>query len=356
MSIKKISELTGASISTVSRVLNDANHKCSSEELKQKILQTAREIGYVPNEAARSLKKGSKTNSESYLINIMLTRENTEKDPFYSEILRLAEIEIRRTGNIVANVRYCTKFSDPSYCRTDDIEKEISDHYRGRCNKSDGLIIIGDCCSRALQIIKQYEKNIIAINRDPLDSGIDEVYCDGRKIAEQAVTHLIKCGHRKIAYVGECRNEMRFTGFQAAMLRYNLEWDMSNVFEVIADEERGAAAPDYFMKQPEPPTAIYCSHDIIAVGLLRSLSKRRNCIYKPSVISSDDIAEAQYTSPMLTTIAIPKEEMVRLAMMLLINRINSGHKSISRLEVNGTLIIRESCRSVEPLDEPEYYI
>ena len=58
MSITKIAAITGASDSTVARVLRDSEHKCHSMELKEKILQTAREIGYVPNEAARALKNG----------------------------------------------------------------------------------------------------------------------------------------------------------------------------------------------------------------------------------------------------------------------------------------------------------
>lgn len=59
MSITKIAAITGASVSTVARVLRDPEHKCHSMELKERILQTAREIGYVPNEAAKALKSGS---------------------------------------------------------------------------------------------------------------------------------------------------------------------------------------------------------------------------------------------------------------------------------------------------------
>lgn len=54
MSITKIAAITGASVSTVARVLRDPEHKCHSMELKERILQTAREIGYVPNEAAKA--------------------------------------------------------------------------------------------------------------------------------------------------------------------------------------------------------------------------------------------------------------------------------------------------------------
>jgi DNA-binding LacI/PurR family transcriptional regulator len=101
MSITKIAAITGASVSTVARVLREPEHKCHSMELKEKILQTAREIGYVPNEAAKALKSGSAPN-KIFHINILLTRVNSdETDPFYSEMLRLVEIEVRKSGGLI---------------------------------------------------------------------------------------------------------------------------------------------------------------------------------------------------------------------------------------------------------------
>ena len=113
---------------------------------------------------------------------------------------------------------------------------------------------------------------------------------------------------------------------------------------------------EYFASLDDPPTGIYCANDILAVGMLGAMNRRRSRGYMPSVISSDDIETAQYTKPMLTTVSLPKNEMVRFALMLLLDRIKGGHRTISRIEVEGTLVIRESCRPVGELNEPEYYI
>ena len=95
---------------------------------------------------------------------------------------------------------------------------------------------------------------------------------------------------------------------------------------------------------------------LTVAGIINAFGKRRQKHYLPSVISSDDIDAAQYTKPMLTTISLPKADMVRFALMLLLDRIKGGHKIVSRIELEGTLMIRESCRNYSEISEPEYYI
>lgn len=357
MSIKKIAEMTGASVSTVGRVLSDPNHKCSSEEMKQRILQAAREINYVPNEAARNLKSGNASAKEYFYINILLTRvASEENDPFFSEMQRLVEIEIRKNNCVVSDIWNRADFSNDKYCMSEDVERAVDEMYESKEQRSDGLIIIGKCCSKVLKALKQREKNIVSINRNSTNYEVDEVLCDGRKIAMTAIEHLVKCGHRKIGYVGDCHNETRFVGYQQAQTHYHLESDIDYIFDTTPNEEHGYRAMEYFLKQNAPPTGIYVANDILAIGMLKCLNKRRSRIYVPSFISSDDIAEAQYTHPLLTTVSLPKNEMVRFALILLLDRIQGGHKIISKLEMEGTLIIRESCYPVSESGEPEYYI
>ena len=66
--------------------------------------------------------------------------------------------------------------------------------------------------------------------------------------------------------------------------------------------------------------------------------------------------EVQYTKPMLTTVRLPKEEMGKFALYLLIDRLGGGHKGIVRTELEGKLMIRESCTLVENANRMEYYI
>lgn len=357
MSLKEIAAITGASVSTVGRVLSNPNHKCSSEEMKQKILQAARDTGYVPNESARNLKSGNAVNKEIYYINILLTKiVSDESDPFFDEMLRLVEIEIRKNNCIVSSVWQRADFSNEKYCLSENMEQIVNGMYNHKKQKSDGLIIIGKCSPKVLKLLKKHEKNIVSINRNSTNYEVDEVLCDGSKIAVTAIEYLVKLGHRKIGYVGDCHNETRFIGYQQAQMSYRLESDIDFVYDTLPSEENGYSAMEYFLRQSDPPTGIYCANDILAIGMLKCLGKRRNRYYTPSIISSDDIEESQYTTPMLTTVSLPKQEMVRFAMIFLLDRIQGGHKIISRIEVEGTLIVRGSCYSIEEFTAPEYYI
>jgi DNA-binding LacI/PurR family transcriptional regulator len=325
--------------------------------MRQKILQAAREINYVPNEAARNLKAGSRVRKEVYHINILLTRVvSEESDPFFDEMLRLTEIEIRKNNCLISNIWQRADFSDEKYCTAENIEQIISEMYSDSDNKSDGLIIIGKCAPKALKTLKKHERNIVSINRNSTNYEVDEVLCDGRKIAMTAIEYLVKCGHTKVGYVGDCHSETRFDGYRQAQLQYRLDSDIDYAFDTTPNEEHGFAAMEYFMRLADPPTGIYCANDILAIGMLKCLSKHRSRFYSPSIVSSDDIAEAQYTTPMLTTVSLPKQEMVRFALILLLDRIQGGHRTVSRLEMEGTLIIRESCRSLIEQYQPEYFI
>ena len=97
------------------------------------------------------------------------------------------------------------------------------------------------------------------------------------------------------------------------------------------------------LQSDDCPTGIYCANDITAIGMLKCLNKFKNRYYIPSIISSDDIEEAQYTKPMLTTVRLPKDEMAQFALYMLLDHMKGGHKSVVRTELEGRLMIRNSC-------------
>lgn len=239
MSITKIAAITGASVSTVARVLRDPEHKCHSMELKERILQTAREIGYVPNEAAKALKSGSAP-KKIFHINILLTRVNSdETDPFYSEMLRLVEIEVRKSGGLIENIWRHAVFSSEKKTDFPEIEKSAAQMFHDAKQKHDGLILIGKCSQKGLKSLKRYEKNLISINRNSTTYEVDEVLCDGRKIALTAVNYLISCGHQRSAMWETATTRHGISATRRHWYTTALLPDIDDVYDITPNEKNG---------------------------------------------------------------------------------------------------------------------
>jgi DNA-binding LacI/PurR family transcriptional regulator len=359
MSIKKIAEMAGVSISTVSRVLNNPNYHCSSPDVRERIIQAAIELNYAPNEAARNLKMGgSKKEEKASYISVLMTRMDAEQtDPFFAEVLRVVESEIHKHYCILSNVWYYSIFSDDKKCRTVNLGQLVGELYDETEGKCDGLIIIGKCNKEVLQKLAEKFHNVVSINRNSTNYEVDEVTCDGKKVAAQAVEYLISLGHRDIAYIGECRNEARYRGYTDTLTKHEIEITPEFVVQTKQTEAAGYEAMERFVEAEDMPTGIYCANDITAVGVLKCLARFHNKRrMMPSVVASDDIEQAQFTRPMLTTVSLPKEEMGKFALYLLLDRIHGGHKRVVRMELEGRLIKRESASVFQESTWNNYYI
>lgn len=347
MSIKEIAKKTGVSPATVSRVLNNPEYHCSDPEKRDKIWKAAMELNYVPNEAARNLKRGTSSNPEKVLyIQVLMTHtEKNQSDPFFSELLRIVESEIHRNSCILSQVWYMSIFSSDKQCRLNNMERVISDLYDETEGKTNGVIVIGRCNKDALRLLKKRFKNVVSINRNPTNREVDEVTCDGKKIARTAIEYLLELGHTDIGYVGECHNESRYKGYLEALAHHDIEPTSSYIKEIKQTEAAGYEIMKEIMEEEDTPSAIYCANDITAIGMLKALAKSKNRYFQISIISSDNIEQAQFTTPMLTTVALPKEEMARFAVNLLISRMRGHHSSVVTMELEGNLLKRESCIS-----------
>lgn len=138
-------------------------------------------------------------------------------------------------------------------------------------------------------------------------------------------------------------------------MKHNIVPNPSYIYDTKQTETAGYDIMEKVLKQQDKPTAIYCANDITAVGMLKAMAKSKNKYINISIISSDDIEQAQFTKPMLTTVALPKAEMARFAVNLLISRIKGQHETVTKVELEGKLIVRESCVDVE-YSSWNYYI
>lgn len=335
MSLKKIASMVGVSVSTVSRVLNNTSSTCASKELQDKIWQAARETGYRPNEAARALKKGGEPHEKLHVI-IVMARVSADEDPFFSELLRCLEIELLQQGMVVNEILHAGEYLQEDFA------------------KADGIIILGRCSAALLKQISDKNKNIVGIWRNSMNFSIDEVICDGKKAAKLAINHLLSLGHHKIAYIGDCSYESRYVGYCDTLFQNNIPLDYELIKQTNQTQKETEAAFHKLMENKMTGKAdfgaIFCANDHTAIHVLKLLRRQKpNIRNSISVISIDDIEEAQNTTPFLTTIRIPRQEMAHMAAMVLMDRIQKGHAEALRIEFFGRLINRNSCRLYQPL-------
>ena len=325
MSLKKIAEMVGVSPSTVSRVLNDRSSSCASESVKKKIWEAAHEIDYVPNSAARKLKMGETEDAPTLRLAVILARiDSLQQDPFFRELYRELEIEILKEG----------------YSLTETLTASEADQIVP--GQFDGILVLGRCSGQLLHTLNGCTKNLVGIWRNPMHYEIDEIVCDGREAAHLAVSYLIEKGHHKIGYIGDCSCESRYVGYTEAMIQHHLPLDYDCIVSTDHSEEAGYQAMHQIRKVRDM-TAVLCANDISAVGALRALRELRiTDRRKISVISIDNIEEAQSTRPMLTSIHIPRHDMAHMALQVLTDRIRRGHTEKMRVEFPCRIAERES--------------
>ena len=318
MSLKEISLMTGVSVSTVSRVLSGAPGAVASKEVRDKVLKAAQETGYTPNTSAQQLRKGVKQASSRRVAIVTARISDLNADPFFYELCILVQEELLKAG--------CSAFMSDG----ESVLPECS-----------GVIILGRANHELLERLKKTTPNIVGIWRNLTDFDTDEVVCDGRKAAVMATEYLIKLGHTKIAYIGDCSFESRYVGYCDALIKNNVPIDYPLIIPTLQTFDEGYSAMEKLY--PSGASAVFCANDITAAGALKKLAEYGRRGRKIAVISIDNIAAAQETKPLLTTINIPRSDMAHMAVKVLFDRLENGHSEKLRVEFPCRLIRRESC-------------
>jgi DNA-binding LacI/PurR family transcriptional regulator len=165
----------------------------------------------------------------------------------------------------------------------------------------------------------------------------------------EAVQHLIKLGHQKIAYIHGSNNmDDRETGYRKALTINNLEFDEKLVVRTYPDKKSGYAAAKMLLKAEVKFTALFCWNDCLALGAMKALQEEKIRIPQDvAVVGFDNVATASYSNPPLTTVDLPAERIGKTLVGLLVENINhigegSGEKNIG---FHLKLIVRESCGS-----------
>ncbi len=163
--------------------------------------------------------------------------------------------------------------------------------------------------------------------------------------------YLLSLGHQKIGYIGDCSSESRYVGYCETLITRNIPLNYNYICSTDQTFDSGFTAMQTLLLQDI--TAVFCANDISALGALKAISELRSAEFskrkaakmnsKISVISIDNIFLSQTSSPLLTTVNVPKEDMGRMAVTVLLDRINHRHSECLRVEFPCKIIERESC-------------
>jgi len=170
--------------------------------------------------------------------------------------------------------------------------------------------------------------------------------------AYQATEYLIQLGHRHIAFITGLlelhSTHERLRAYKMALNDHGIPYRPEYVLQGDFYEIEAYRVTGELLALPEPPTAIFASNDLTAIGSMNAL--RDHGISVPddiSVIGFDDISQAAFTNPRLTTIRQPLDQMGRKAVELLIEQIENPERPSRRITLATELVVRDSCQPPE---------
>lgn len=326
ITIKDIAKELGVTPMTVSRALN--NRPDISPEMKARVMATAKRLGYVQSALGRGLASGY-----AKAIGCVVT---TLTDPFVGRILEGIETVAQEAGFAMI---VTTSQPDP------DRQAAAIDTFNAY--RVGGIIVM---CSRVQELymsqLVKLNSPIVLINSEEASYDTNSVRVENLDMAQLAVNHLIELGHRQIAHIkvddGSASSHQRWLGYKQTLEAHGLAVDPALTVPGENSEEGGAEAARQLLKVTPHPTAIFCYNDPTAVGALSAVQQAG--LETPgdvSVVGIDNAPISAWMTPSLTTVRQPARQMGRIAMELVLKRLD-GTSDVEDIVLPGELIVRQS--------------
>lgn len=326
---KFIAKQLNLSAAAVSMALN--NKPGVSTETKKRILETAKALGY-------DFTKIKHTTNNCNIINFILYNKNGIFDiPFFTELISGVENGFKNTNyKLIVN-----HINDD-----DNIPDKLSEILLNGCK---GIILLGTEMSKEdFFYFQSFEIPIILLDSYFTSSKIDCIQINNRDGAKLATTHLIKKRHSQPGYLrSSCRLsnfDERADGFFSAIRQNGLSVSKSIVHYLSPTVDAAYSDMINLLNQNEEiATCYFADNDEIAIGAMKAFIEKGYKIPKDiSIIGFDNIQFSSYISPPLTTINVPKSYIGKLASERMMSIINGTEFHPIKIEVNTTLIIRDS--------------
>lgn len=215
-------------------------------------------------------------------------------------------------------------------------------------NNVDGVII--SCFPRIENIIHEINQHVpvVVMDNSSSDKTIPSIIIDNFNAVSASVDYLCSLGHKRIGFMTGLEDsdvgKNRYAGYQSGLTNHGIKLNEKLVFRGDYSFESGTKGADYFLSLKNPPTAIICANDAMAIALIREAVQRGlNVPDDVSVMGFDDISVASHITPPLTTLAAPIEEITELAIKMLVRMINGEKSESKHIALPAIPVIRGSC-------------
>lgn len=329
VSIRDVAKRAGVSIATVSRTVNHIS--TVDPELAKRVWKAVEEVGYVPNPQARALVSG-----RSRILGLIVSEIT---NPFFPELVQEFE-------NLAVAQGYEVMIGSTNYdpARTESLIRRMLQR------NVDGVAVMTFGIEE--ELVKKLVENefpLVFVDAGPKLPNIRVLKVNYGEGIRQAVQHLAALGHRSIAFISgplRLRSAVaRRDAFLNSMAELGLAAPEGHIVEGDHTMEGGMAAIERLVAHTQLPTAVVCSNDMTAIGVLHGLYRTTHNVPNDiSVVGFDDIHLAQFMLPPLTTVQMSCKHLATAAVQALRAGVEPDHPKASQKEwqIPTQLVVRQS--------------
>lgn len=318
VTLKNLSEITGYSIATISRVLNNDKTLRASEETKKIIKTVAKTSGYKTLQSKKNKQKIKSSLYNRCCLGIVEPSNIQEhiQDPYYLYLKGFVEQECFNKKIETVKIQYNTK----------------SKKYNFFPNKKvDGIITIGHFSVKEIDDMKKITKNIVFLDCAPHDGNYSSVIVDLKLGLKRGVDYLISCGHKNICFAGpktapNIFKELELEIKRVAFLEYIKEKNISENCSLLECERSTESAYEntkLFIEKniKNLPTVFLAVNESVALGILNALKEKNIKVPEEiSVLSYNNTIFSDFITPPLSSISIDSEYMAQTAIELTVKQ------------------------------------
>ena len=335
--LRELSERTGYSITTISRILNGDVRLSVSDETRRKVLEEAAQLNYSATRSRRG-----RTPKQTLRIGVaeQMSPAQQLKEPFYLYLSSYVRQE-------------CI---DKKYTYI-PIERRSDGFYASDTDKLNGIVAVGRFPLSDVEALAALSPNLVFLDSSPLESLYDSVVLGYELGISLALEHLFQLHHTRIGFIGPSYNlderrhlelEIRRQIFIRLMKEHEL-FDPQLLLEAPMRKNESHDVLAQFLNSGVPcPTAFLCVNEESAIGALTALKDAGLSVPKDvSVVSFDDTPQSTLIEPSLTSVSTHVEEMSKAALRLLAERASYGTEKPVRsiplkVTVPPSLVVRDS--------------